>query len=77
MVANFQGVVIYIPTDTMERCVLYGFCDASKSAYADVIYLCNELGSVQFVVSKTRVASLVQMTIHYTLTRIAIVFPSS
>jgi len=42
---------------------LYGFCDASQSAYAAVIYLRNALGSVQFVVSKTRVAPLVQMSI--------------
>lgn len=68
VVSNFQGVVISVPrcyrlTGTMEKCVLYGFCDASKSAYAAVVYLCNGSGSVQFVVSKTRVAPLVQMTI--------------
>jgi len=68
LVANFQGVIIsvprcYFPTGTTEHCVLYGFCDASKSAYAAVVYLYSVSGLVQFVVSKTRVAPLVQMTI--------------
>ena len=68
VVSNFQGVVItvprcYFPTGATEESVLYGFCDASKSAYAAVIYLCSVSGLVQFVVSKTRVAPLVQVTI--------------
>ena len=69
LVSNFESVVIsvprcYITTGTVEDCVLYGFCDASKLAYAAVVYMYDTvLGSVQFVVSKTRVAPLVQMTI--------------
>ena len=47
----------------MEDCVLYGFCDASKSAHAAVIYLYNVSGSVQSVASKTRATPLVQTTI--------------
>jgi len=68
LVANFQEVVIsvprcYFPADTMNKYVLYGFCDAFKSAYAAVVYPCNGSGPVQFVVCKTRVAPLVEMTI--------------
>ena len=48
---------------TMEDCVLYVFCDASKSAYAAIINVYIVSGSVQFVASKTRVAPLVQTTI--------------
>ena len=45
---------------------LYGFCDASKKAYAAVIYLlvCTPARTcVQFVVSKTRVAPVHGQTI--------------
>ena len=68
LVSSFQGVVVsvprcYVPVGTTENCILYGFCDASKSAYAAVIYLYSVSGSVQFVASKTRVAPLVQTTI--------------
>ena len=47
-------------------CTLYGFCDASKHAYAPVIYLAIEtpVGQViRFVVSKTRVSPLKSQTI--------------
>ena len=69
LVANFQEVVIsvprccYFPACTMNKYVLYGFCDASKSTYTVVVYLCNGSGPEQFVVCKTRVAPLVKMTI--------------
>ena len=45
---------------------LYGFCDASTQAYAAVVYLASRTNSgvtVQFVVSKTRVAPLQSQTI--------------
>ena len=45
---------------------LYGFCDASTQAYAAVVYLALRTNSgvtVQFVVSKTRVAPLQSQTI--------------
>lgn len=44
---------------------LYGFCDASKKAYAAVIYLVVRTSTqahVQFVVSKTRVAPVQSQT---------------
>ena len=69
LVSKFQGIVISVPRchfhsiDTSEDCVLYGFCDASTSAYAAVVYLYNGSDSVQFVTSKTRVAPLTQQTI--------------
>ena len=69
LVSKFQGIVISVPrchfhsTDTSVDCVLYGFCDASTSAYAAVVYLYNGSDSVQFVTSKTRVAPLTQQTI--------------
>ena len=53
--------------DTSENsCTLYGFCDASKHAYAAVIYLVIESPSgryIRFVVSKTRVSPLKSQTI--------------
>jgi len=68
LVSNFQGVVLtiprcYFPLSSIRDCLLYGFCDASQSAYAAVIYLYNGSDSVQFVASKTWVAPLVQATI--------------
>ena len=45
---------------------LHGYCDASKEAYAAVVYLvaCNESqSSVKFVTSKTRVAPQQEMSI--------------
>ncbi|MBA4719446.1 MAG: hypothetical protein HRO68_10280 [Nitrosopumilus sp.] len=45
---------------------LHGFCDASKKAYAAVIYLVTQTNSgprVTFLVSKTRVAPLREVTI--------------
>ena len=47
-------------SDTLHDCVLYGFCDASVSAYAAVMYLHNGLNLVH---CKTRVALLTQQTI--------------
>ena len=50
----------------VESCSLYGFCDASKKAYAAVIYLVvltPTQAYVQFVVSKTRVAPIQSQTI--------------
>ena len=45
---------------------LHGFCDASKRAYAAVVYLVAQTGSelcVRFVASKTRVAPLRELSI--------------
>ena len=45
---------------------LVGFCDASKTAYAAVVYICVEIDSshvTRFVSCKTRVAPLKQQTI--------------
>ena len=50
----------------VESNCLYGFCDASKKAYAAVIYLVIQTPMktcVQFVVSKTRVAPIQSQTI--------------
>lgn len=50
----------------VESCCLYGFCDASKKAYAAVIYLVVRTSTqtyVQFVASKTRVAPIRSQTI--------------
>lgn len=50
----------------VESCHLCGFCDASKKAYAAVIYLVVQTSTrmyVQFVVSKTRVAPIRSQTI--------------
>ena len=50
----------------MSSCSLIGFCDASKAAYAAVIYLSIQNGSVtstQFVACKTRVAPLKEISI--------------
>ena len=47
-------------------CSLYGFCDASTTAYAAVVYLVAETSSHRssnFVAAKTRVAPLAQLTI--------------
>ena len=69
LVSKFQGIVISVPrcyfhlSDTSHDCVLYGFCDASVSAYAAVVYLHNGSNSVHFVACKTRVAPLTQQTI--------------
>ena len=46
---------------------LHGFCDASRHAYAAVVYLIAQTGSdrcVRFVTSKTRVAPLRELTIY-------------
>ena len=66
------------PTMSLPRCLLngapgevnsfglYGFCDASKHAYAAVVYLVIETphgGFTRFVVSKTRVFPLKSQTI--------------
>ena len=53
-------------TTDIESACLYGFCDASEKAYAGVIYLAIQSSagaSVQFVVSKTRVAPIRSQTI--------------
>ena len=50
----------------MVSSCLYGFCDASKKAYAAAIYLVIRTPtrmSVQFVVAKTRVAPIRSQTI--------------
>ena len=52
------------PTDSVIR--LHGFCDASKKAYAAVVYLSVETSSCcvrKFVACKTRVAPLKEQTI--------------
>ena len=54
-----------LPTED-RTCSLYGFCDASKQAYAAVVYLVVKSpsgSSVRFLVSKTRVAPLKSQTI--------------
>ena len=53
-------------TSVISSCSLQGFCDASKEAYAVVIYLVMEINherSVRFVTSKTRVSPLKTQTI--------------
>ena len=53
-------------TSVISSCSLQGFCDASKEAYAAVIYLVMEINherSVRFVTSKTRVSPLKTQTI--------------
>ena len=53
------------PTEGVS-CSLYGFCDASKHAYAAVVYLVlkSSAGSVvRFIASKTRVSPLKSQTI--------------
>ena len=50
--------------DNSRECVLYGFCDASTSTYAVVIYLCVGSKQPDFVASKTRVSPLSQQTVH-------------
>ena len=50
----------------MQSTCLYGFCDASRKAYAAVIYLVVRTSTdvyVQFVVFKTRVAPVQTQTI--------------
>ena len=57
----FDGVSM-----TMSSCCLQGFCDASKTAYAAVVYLSIEVGDnhiTKFVACKTRVAPLKEQTI--------------
>ena len=54
-----------VPTES-RTCSLYGFCDASKQAYAAVVYLVingPSGSSVRVLVSKTRVAPLKSQTI--------------
>ena len=53
------------PTEGVS-CSLYGFCDASKHAYAAVLYLVLKSPAgqiVRFIVSKTRVSPLRPQTI--------------
>ena len=53
-------------TSVISSCSLQGFCDASKEAYAAVIYLVMKINherSVRFVMSKTRVSPLKTQTI--------------
>ena len=52
--------------DDLEDIMLHGFADASKRAYAAVIYITGNTGETtvgQFVVCKTRVASSKRLTI--------------
>ena len=52
---------ISAPVNELMRYRLYGFCDASVTAYAAVVYLAEETTEgtrLQFVVCKTRVAPL-------------------
>ena len=67
-----QSQPLYVPRcsfhglDKPTSCNLVGFCDASKRAYAAVVYLKMRLADkcgVQFVVSRTRVAPLNKQTI--------------
>jgi hypothetical protein len=56
-----EGIVTHV-----ESYSLHGFCDASQTAYAAVVYLVMETPTgqfVKFVVSKTRVAPLQGLTI--------------
>ena len=50
-------------TSVLSSCSLQGFCDASKEAYAAVIYLVMEINHVRFVMSKTQVSPLKTQTI--------------
>ena len=57
----FEGISLPV----LSRC-LQGFCDASKSAYAAVVYLLVEMGSgcyTRFVAYKTRVSPVKGQTI--------------
>ena len=52
--------------DTMKQYQLYGFCNASIAAYAEVIYLIEEDSDDKrssFIVSKTRVSPLKTQTV--------------
>jgi hypothetical protein len=52
---------LYGVTEEVESCELHGFCDASKGAYAAVIYLVMKTSAgthAKFVVSKTRVSPI-------------------
>ena len=54
-----------VPTEDVS-CRLYGFCDASKHAYAAIVYLVIQTPDeriVRFISSKTRVAPLKSQTI--------------
>ena len=71
--SSFQGVMTSIPRSyfvladkSSSTCSLQGFCDASTSAYAAVVYIRieNEVGNtINFVASKTRVAPTSRQTI--------------
>ena len=66
-------VYIYIPRcflegicQEVEVYALHGFCDASKDAYATVVYLVMKMATIQavkFVTSKTWVSSMHKQTI--------------
>ena len=58
----------YFPKDAhIESVQLHGFCDASESAYAAVVYLrmvdCSDVVHVVLVMAKTKVAPLKRLTI--------------
>jgi len=69
LVSRFRGSIIKLPrcyfcsTDKPSTTVLHGFCDASTTAYAAVVYICIGSDSAHFVTSKTRVAPINQQTI--------------
>ena len=73
LVSNFQGAVLTIPRcyswsaeHDIQKCDLFGFCDASSRAYAAVVYIrvSTSTGrSMEFIVSKTRVAPATRITI--------------
>lgn len=73
LVSSFKGVTIRIPrsyfwgVDKEESiCSLYGFCDASSTAYAAVVYIKIEThcgNAVNFVASKTKVSPVDKLTI--------------
>lgn len=63
---SFYFIYSVLPTRLRHQECLHGFCDASKEAYAAVIYLVARSDSqvcVRFVVSKTRVVPRQELTI--------------
>ena len=73
LVSSFQGAVLTIPRcyswsseHDIQGCNLFGFCDESSRAYAAMVYIrvsTNAGRSVEFIVSKTRVAPATRITI--------------